>query len=136
MDCAIVKNETLGVFAGGSAPDFSRLADRCDAKCYCHGHSVSGVVADFVGQLNNRQLYNGDEFVLGTFCASTGNCDVLVELKEGRNGNYAVYTFRAKSGKSKSVDDPFQIVVSRYRKVITFSRKPAIFEDFPVEVRV
>ena len=132
MDCAVVKYETLGEVLGDTAPDPSKLADPCSARCFCHGNNVVGVVADFLAEVNNRQLYSGDEFAKGTYCASTGNCDVLVEIREGKNGNYAVFTYRAKSGKSKSVDDPFQIVVSRHQRVVTFSKKPSIVEKFPL----
>lgn len=132
MDCAIVKYETLGEVNGQSAFEPSKLADACSAKCFCHGTEVAGVVADFLAQINNRQLYRGEEFAEGTYCASTGNCDVLVEVKEGKNGNYAVFTYRPKSGRSKTIDDPFQIVVSRYQRVVTFSKKPPIVEKFPL----
>lgn len=132
MDCAIVKYETLGEINGSTPPDPSKLADPCTARCFCHGNEVSGVVAEFLAQKNNRQLYQGEEFAEGTYCAATGNCDVLVEIKEGKNGNYAVFTFRAKSGKSKALDDPFQIIVSRYQRVVTFSKKPPIVEKFPL----
>jgi hypothetical protein len=132
LDYAIVKFETLGALVGPKEPDHSRLADPCSAKCYCHGNLVNGVVADFISQVNNRQFYRGEDFAVGTYCASTGNCDVMVELKEGRNGNYAVFSFKAKPGKTKSVDDPFQVVVSRHQRVVHFSKKPSIVERFPL----
>lgn len=128
MDCAIVKRETLGKIDGQIDP--SRLADRFQATCYRDGDLVEGDIAEVLTDINVRQYFPRDFFDDGTYCKATDNCEVLAELRSGAFGVYAVYIYRNRPGRSKSIDDPFKVTVSRFRMVVQFSQKPDVVVEF------
>ncbi len=140
MDCAVVKRETLARVESESVEEFINpnvrqsgshvaIAGEVKVTCYCHGRTYVVNRYDVVTGAS-RQLYSTESFDADTFAAMSPNCDVLVEVRRGRSGDYAVFTFRNRPGFSKSENDPFKITVSRHQKVIEFASKPTQIISF------